>query len=112
VLIGTSANGAAADYDVPGAGVVAVTPPTSNTTAPARGVLKYPSQVDAAGNITLSATAGQSGGEFGTTDLAAPMYISGTFRTEDLVGLDADSVEQLGARLVMGDTTSGIVRIP
>lgn len=69
----------------------------------ARAIAAYAMTVDASGNITL-------GGEQGTTRLVAPCYLDGYFRTEDLVGLDANAVTDLG-RLVLGTTTTGLLKI-
>lgn len=72
------------------------------------GVLQYACATDAGGLITFGSVAGQS--EWGQTSRAAPMYMSGYFRTEDLVGLDAGAVTKLG-RLLQGTTTSGEIAI-
>jgi hypothetical protein len=68
------------------------------------GILQYACATDASGNITFGSVAGTS--EWGNTSKAAPIYISGIFRTEDLTGLDSGAVTKLG-RLVQGTTTSG-----
>lgn len=76
----------------------------------ARMILAYDIIVNDAGAITFSTTAGQVGGEFGETYNSVPAYYSGTFRTNDLTGLDAAAVTELGA-LVSGSVTDGILRI-
>lgn len=69
------------------------------------GILQYACATDASGNITFGSVAGTS--EWGLTSKGAPMHYSGgTFRTEDLAGLDAGAVTKLG-RLAQGTTTSG-----
>lgn len=42
----------------------------------------------------------------------APAFFSGTFRCEELTGLDSDALTDLGARLLSGTTSSGVVHIP
>ncbi|HEV7213706.1 MAG TPA: head decoration protein [Chloroflexota bacterium] len=69
----------------------------------AKGILQYAVTTDASGNVTLA-------GEFGQTSKAAPIYFSGSFRTQDLVGLDAGAVTNLGGSLAEGSLTTGIVR--
>jgi hypothetical protein len=56
-------------------------------------------------NITLGGQAG--GGEFGQTQLTAPVYTSGYFFTSDLVGLDTNAISLLGGHLVRGSAGSG-----
>lgn len=72
-------------------------------TGTARAVLKYPCRV-VNGAIFV--------GNHGEARPDAPAFFSGTFRTEDLVGLDNDALADLGARLLTGTTSSGVVRIP
>lgn len=69
-----------------------------------KGILMYDCVTDASGNITFGTTAG-AGGNFigqGYTSLYAPIYISGAFKTADLIGLDAGAVAALFARFVSG----------
>jgi hypothetical protein len=77
----------------------------------AKGILQYACQVDAAGLITFSPTAGASGGDRGQTSKIAPMWLSGNFASEDLIGLDADALVDLQAHVVSGDLTTGVVVI-
>lgn len=77
----------------------------------ARGILAYDIQVDASGNITLSSTATQAGGDLQQTRIDIPMYVSGTFLTSELVGLDAAAVVDLGGVLLHGTVSNGILRI-
>ena len=77
-------------------------------------ICAYDITTDASSNVTLSATAGQTGafapGDAGKT---VPAYVCGTFRTTDLTGLDATAVTALGARFEQGSLSAGgIVRIP
>lgn len=81
----------------------------------ARGFLAYDINVLSTGKVVFTTTVGQLSGELGEVYNAAPMYYSGTFRTNDLVpagtgGLDAAAVTDLGA-LVSGTITDGIIRI-
>jgi hypothetical protein len=55
-------------------------------------------------------TAAASGGEWAQTTRSVPAYMSGTFRTEDLVGFDANALAKMG-RLLQGSVTSGRVVI-
>jgi hypothetical protein len=66
------------------------------------GILQYAVTTDASSNITSTS-------EWGFTSLATPMYIRGTFRTQDLTGLDAGAITKLGGHLVEGTVSSGIV---
>lgn len=69
----------------------------------ARGIAQYDFTTDASGNVTIA-------GDTGVTYHTAPVYIAGTFRTTELVGLDAGAVTALG-RLVGGSTADGVLRI-
>lgn len=66
-------------------------------------ILMYTVTVDGSGNVTLA-------GEFGQTQKGVPAYMGGVFRTQELVGLDANAVTKLGGALVEGTVTSGIFR--
>lgn len=74
----------------------------------ARAILQYDCATDASGNVTYGTVAG--GGPWGETHLTAPAYFAGTFRTQDLVGLDAAAVSVLG-RLINGSVSAGTLRI-
>lgn len=76
----------------------------------ARALLVYTVTVDSSGNIWLGDSAG--GQEFGQKGNATPVFVGGGafFRTQDLVGLDANAITNMGAALVEGSTTSGILR--
>jgi hypothetical protein len=76
----------------------------------ARGLLVYDIQVDASGNVSFSSTSAQSGDEFGTKFLDAPIYVAGCFRTTDLVGLDAGAITDLGGWLEAGTIADGVFR--
>ena len=83
----------------------------ANGTETATGILIYDINVDANGNVTFTTTAGQVGDLNGHTSQSAPVYTAGTFRTTDLVGLDAPALDDLRARLVTGTLADGTVRI-
>lgn len=70
----------------------------------AKVILQYSVTVDGSGNITIE-------GEWGITRKTAPVFVAGYFRTEDLTGLDAGGVTNLGGCVVKGDLTTGLVRI-
>jgi len=82
----------------------------AGTADPARAIAAYDMQIDASGNVSFSSTALQSGNEFGLKHVSAPVYVGGTFRTNDLVGLDAGAVVDLGGFLMAGSVTDGILR--
>jgi hypothetical protein len=69
----------------------------------AKVILSYGVTTDGSGNVTIA-------NDQGVTRKYAPAYYSGTFATGDLTGLDATSLASLG-HLVMGTTTSGVIRI-
>lgn len=66
-------------------------------------ILQYACVTDASGNVTIE-------GEWGVTRKEAPVWVAGYFATEDLTGLDAAGVVDLGGSLIVGDTTTGILK--
>lgn len=76
----------------------------------AKGILQYPCVVDSAGLIWLGAVSGlsDSGLSFGK---AAPMWRAGVFKCADLTGLDAAGITDMGARLLTGDVSTGLVML-
>lgn len=64
-----------------------------------KAILQYACTTDYLGNITIL-------GEFGQTWKTAPAWMSGYFRIQDLVGLDANAVTLLAANIVSGTLTS------
>ena len=71
------------------------------------GILVYDIDVDSSGNITLTATTSQAGGDLGQKRLDIPIYIGGIFDCADLVGLDANAVTKLSGRLLYGTVSAG-----
>ena len=69
----------------------------------ARGILQHEVVTDASGKIAV---------EFGDTSGNAPMFLGGIFRAEDLTGMDAAALTDMGGRNPVGDLTTGIVIIP
>ncbi len=71
-----------------------------------KGLLQYTVVVDSAGNVQLA-------GEFGQTQRGCPMWMPGgaIWNCADLIGLDANAVTVLGAALVEGNTTAGLIKI-
>lgn len=65
--------------------------------------LQYPCTV-LAGKVTIE-------GDGSPTLSTAPVYTNGHFRTNDLVGLDANALVNLNATIVKGTLALGIVRI-
>jgi hypothetical protein len=68
----------------------------------ARLLLKYPATV-MNGKILLGDRAG---------DVSAPAYVGGYFRSEEIVGLDANGLADMGGRILAGDLTNGLIFIP
>lgn len=85
-------------------GVVAAGTYFAYAGATARAILKY------ACTVVLGKIARL--GEHGEELQAAPAFFTGDFQTADLVGLDTDAVTDLGARLLTGSVSSGIIHIP
>lgn len=67
------------------------------------GILPLGCIVDAQGNINL-------GGDLGGTTKSVEYYIAGYFQTQDLVGLDAEAIAAMNARLVSGTIASGVLK--
>jgi hypothetical protein len=67
-------------------------------------ILAYAATTDASGNITWG------GQDFGETRKSVPAYLSGTFRCEDLIGLDANALTAMGGHLINGTVGFGTVR--
>lgn len=74
----------------------------------ARAVLAYACTVDSNNKVTIGD--GTAGDEQGATQTTCPAYLGGYFRCEDLVGLDANAITDLG-RLIKGTSTTGLLRI-
>lgn len=64
-------------------------------------ILQYPCVANADGSIQVSAEVP------GFSELVVPAYYRGTFRCEELVGLDAAAVVSLGGHLAGGNTSFG-----
>jgi hypothetical protein len=79
----------------------------SNGLNTALGIMVYDVISDASGNITFGTTA--TGDEFGVEHLSCPVYVKGTFRTNDLTGLDAAGVADMNGHLT-GTVSDGILR--
>jgi hypothetical protein len=75
------------------------------TTDPAVCILQYACATDALGQVYFGSTAGS---EFGSARPDAPAYFAGVFATSELVGLDANGVTDLKARLE-GTTSDGVL---
>lgn len=74
----------------------------------AKGLLPINVATDPSGRITGGVLA--TGGESGATSLTTSMFIKGWFRTEELIGLDANAVTDLG-RLVRGSVSTGLLQL-
>lgn len=76
----------------------------SDGTQTARVIAQYDFTTDSNGVVTIANERGAS------VSKLAPVYVAGYFRTEDLVGLDANGAADLGYVLT-GDTTTGLLRV-
>lgn len=68
-------------------------------------ILAYETTTDASGNCTIGPANDQ-----GLSYPYALAYGSGTFKTEELTGLDANAVDVMQATLLRGDLEAGIVK--
>jgi hypothetical protein len=68
-------------------------------------ILAYEVTTDASNKVTIGPANDQ-----GLTYDYALAYGSGTFKTEELTGLDANAVDEMNATLLRGDLESGIVK--
>lgn len=75
----------------------------SNGAGTAKTIAMYDFTTDQTGAVSVA-------NEEGTTRRLAPVYLSGWFRTEDLVNLDATAAGNLG-RVVLGSVTNGLLRV-
>ena len=111
-------SGTAAQTDISGASLATgASPPTANTayTCPngagchvARGLLAYATATDSSGYVTYGTASG--GDQWGQTRRTASVYVSGLFACQDLSGLDAKAVADMG-RLQTGTTATGVISI-
>src|SRR5436190_1572885 len=69
----------------------------------ARCICQYDITTDSDGKVTIA-------NDPGVTYDTAPVYVGGTFRTTELVGLDDDAVEQLGGLLTSGTAADGVLK--
>jgi hypothetical protein len=72
----------------------------------ARGLNMYECATDSGGNITWGPIAIEGNNAYPVPD--TPMHISGSFATEELVGLTDTAVGQLG-KIIRGDKTKGVL---
>jgi hypothetical protein len=70
-------------------------------------LMAYTVASDAAGNVYFATTAA---GEWTQSYVSCPAYRKGTFKTQDLIGLDSNAVTKLG-RLINGTVTTGIIQL-
>lgn len=68
------------------------------------GFMKYACITDASGNISFSSVVG--GDEHGVSETTTIILVEGYFRTEDLVGFDANALSKMG-RQISGNLTAG-----
>lgn len=76
-------------------------------TAPAKRILRYACTTDSDGNILLGST-----GDFEFPEMRpdANTFISGIFKSEDLVGLTMGALTDLGGTILSGDLETGLIR--
>lgn len=79
-----------------------------NGTGVAKCILQYACKTDAAGLIWLGDTVGASDSGL-SAGKAVPAWRSGVFKCADLTGLDAAALTDMGARLLTGDISTGLV---
>lgn len=75
-------------------------------------ILQYAVVVDASGNVSFGDTAGGDLGFVIVGRKGVPAFRCGYFSCADLVGLDANAVTALRARLTQGTVSAGRVMIP
>lgn len=76
-------------------------------TQTARGILPLAATTDANGNITVG-----GGNVLGQTQDSIAVFVGGYFRSQDVTGLDAAGLADLGGHIVWGDLTTGEICIP
>jgi hypothetical protein len=107
LLLALSNDGSAADLGLPPSGAEELgltTDTTWTATKKATMILRYKCSTDSGGIITL----GSGSQEFPQTGLDANAYVHGTFKCEEVHGLNATTLAMLGGRLLYGDFTSGV----
>lgn len=79
-----------------------------------KGIAVYDMVTDSSGNISFSATSGQTyPPAAGSSELTAPMYVCGVFRSLELTGLDSNAISVLCAHWEQGTLADGgLIRIP
>lgn len=87
-----------------GGGYAAYNDSLSDGTNVAKAILQYDTVVDTFGKYTVG------GGEWGGTQLSAPAFFRGYFKTAELTGLDANGVADFG-RLVQGSLAAGVLEV-
>lgn len=68
--------------------------------------LEYPCATDASGNISIGGAVGVE--SFGITELVAPAWFTGAFKTSELTGFDDNAKSLMGGHLIQGDVHNGI----
>lgn len=87
----------------------------SDGTEKAKAIAEYDFTTDASGKVSYTSTASQTtGNEFGLFDLTAPVYIAGTFNTDELniggvTGITAAALTDMGGHLVSGTLVLGVM---
>lgn len=108
-LTGGSASIAHTTSGAPAGAAKAYASGNSDGSQVARAILQYDCYVDALGNVYLGVSSAVS--PFGETRKDVPCYISGTFDTSKLTGLDATALSSGYWRLVQGSLALGVVRL-
>jgi hypothetical protein len=98
-------NGAAADFDaVPDPGAQAA--PSGDLSGLAKAILRDACTVSG-GNITLA-------DDSGVTVKSVPVYVAGSgayFKTDEMSGLTAEAIDELGATLISGTVADGVLAL-
>jgi len=75
----------------------------------AKAIAQYDMFIDISGNVYLGVTSAIS--QWGEVRRDAPAYVSGTFDTTQLVGIDATALSSGLWRLISGTVAAGVVRL-
>ena len=75
-------------------------------------VLRYDCVTDASGFVTLGGGPAGTSEHPGEKTRSVDAFFSGYFKTTDIVGLDAGAITAMGAHLVSGVLSNGVIVLP